>query len=461
MCGAKLDAPGDAVIVKTMTSSRAASPLRRARSTAALRNLVGTSALVASAALGCGGGQTGDEQTGDASHVLQELRGTATRVAADNQLPNSASDDGWAFGWKFYHEEAQPTENAFFSPYSISVASAMLVAGAAGQTKSEIDGALSFSNDSGTAFHQARNAIAQALERRNRAGNENANAQALHVSNDLWLARGFSPVPAFLDTLSAYYGAGTFLAPFETDPEAARGAINQKVARDTEQLIKELLPKDSIDSDVQFVLTNALYFKAHWQTEFTKGGTKDEPFAADGGAQNVQMMHGFIDGRYFAGPDYQAIALPYSGRDLELVAIMPPAGTFATFVANLSAETVSAATSRLQASDLVLSFPKFGIESTVPLAARLQALGMQQAFSFGADFSLLGSPPVYISDAFHQATLALDEEGTEAAAATAFVGRATSAGPPPVTVVFDHPFVFFIRDVQTNALLFVGHFAKP
>jgi serpin B len=457
MCGTKLDAPESAAHSEDMTSSRSALFPRNVRGLASIRNICGLGALLS--AFGCNGGQTGDEQTGS---VLQELRGTASRVATTGSLPNSAGADGWDFGWKFYAEERRPNENVFFSPYSISVASSMLVAGAAGQTKSEIDSALSFSNDDGPTFHQARNEVAQALERRNRPGNEQANAQALHVSNDLWLARDFSPTPTFLDTLSAYYGAGTFLAPFDTDPEGSRGAINRKVAQDTEQLIKELLPRDSISSDVQFVLTNALYFKSRWATEFSKSETKDEPFStAAGPTSNVPMMHGFIEGRHFASPDYETIAMKYAGLELELVAIMPRAGTFDTFTAGLNAASVAQAESRLEAATLVLSFPKFGIESRVPLEARLRALGMQQAFEPSADFSALSSQPVYISDAFHQATLTLDEEGTEAAAATAFIGRPVSSGPPSVTVVFDHPFVFFIRDVQTNALLFVGHFAGP
>jgi serpin B len=442
-----------------MTRSPSVSSPRRRRGLAALQDRCLLPALLG--ALGCGGGQTGDEQTGNAGSVLQELRGTAARVASNGNLPNSATADGWNFGWKFYAEEQRPNDNIFFSPYSISVASAMLVAGAAGQTKSEIDSALSFSNDDGSTFHQARNAIAQALEGRNRQGSEFENPQTLRVSLDLWLARGFSPTPTYLNTLSAYYGAGTFLAPFESDPEAARRAINQKVARDTEQLLPELLPGGSIDSEVQLVLTNALYFRARWETEFSKSATTDEPFAtAAGPTRDVPMMHGLIPGRYFASADYEAVALPYKNRDFELVAIMPPAGTFGAFASGLSAETVATASTRLESAKLELSFPRFGIESRVPLAERLQALGMLQAFDLGADFSALGSPPVYLSEAFHQATLALDEEGTEAAAATSF-GVSSAATPPPIKVVFDHPFVFFIRDVQTNALLFVGHFAGP
>lgn len=403
------------------------------------------------------GGQTGDENT---ASVIQELKGDAPRVAASGTLPNSASADGWAFGWKFYGEEATADKNAFFSPYSISVASAMLVAGAAGETKTEIQSALSFSTD-GDAFNQAQNAVSQALLSRNRAGSEQANAQTLRLVNDLWLAPAYRPASAFLDTLSAYYGASTYLAPFETDPEASRKAINEKVATDTEQLIDELLPQGSVRSDVVFVLTNAIYFKANWAQQFGKAATQSEPFLSDSGASSpVPMMHAEFGARYVAKSDYQAIALPYASNELELVAIMPTQGTFGAFIDGTSAESVARISGELTAGQVDLKFPKFGIESQVPLKARLQALGMLRAFDPGADFSPLGGS-VYISDAFHDATIELDEEGTEAAAATAFVGSVTSAPPTPVPLVFDHPFVFFIRDIETNALLFVGHYVAP
>jgi serpin B len=410
---------------------------------------------------GCGGGQTGDEQTGDAGSLLQELRGTAARVVASGSLPNSASQDGWDFGWKFYHEEARPDQNAFFSPYSISTALAMLVAGAGGETKSEIDSALSFSNDDGPAFHEARNAVARALEARNHQGSESQQPQALRVSNDLWLETQYRPAPAFLDTLSAYYGAGVFLAPFVSDPEASRRAINQQVARETEQLIPEILPEGSIDPLVRFVLTNALYFKARWGNEFDKEQTRNEPFVSAAGTSTVPMMHATFETRYFAGPDYQALALPYFGNELELVAIMPAEGSFEAYVSQLDAEGVSTAIASLATKNLQLGFPKFELTSEVPLKERLQALGMRQAFQDDADFDQQLGPNLYISDAFHQATISLDEQGTEASAATALVGRDVSLPPPSIPVVFDHPFVFLIRDVQSNALLFVGHFAKP
>jgi serpin B len=426
----------------------------RALSSVPLRWLACSGAALA---LGCSdGGQTGDEHSGS----LRELKGTAQRLSASGSLPNSASADGWDFGWRFYAEEASPEANTFFSPYSISVASSMLIAGAAGETKAEMQQALSFSSD-GDAFHQARNSVAQALATRNRPATEELNAQTLRVTNDFWMDPAFRPESSFLNTLSAYYGASTFLAPFSTDPEAARVAINGKVATDTEQLIPDLLPPDSITRDVAFVLTNALYFKARWQSEFPKSSTADEPFQAQSGASvDVPMMHTQLSAGHFSGDAYEAVALAYQQNELELIAIMPAEGTFDAFVEGLTADAVTRIQGEIERSYLDLRFPKLEIKAKVPLKERLQALGMQGAFEPGADFSAL-APNIYISDAFHDATISIDEEGTVAAAATAFVGVAVSAPPTPIPVVFDHPFVFFVRDIQTNALLFVGHYANP
>jgi serpin B len=174
------------------------------------------------------------------------------------------------------------------------------------------------------------------------------------------------------------------------------------------------------------------------------------------------MMRSTLDASYFAGDDYTAVALAYEGRELELVAIMPTEGTFDAFTQNLSAAAVTAIQGELQRARLDLRFPKLEIEAKVPLKTRLQALGMLRAFEeTQADFSAMGAA-VFISDAFHDATISIDEEGTVAAAATAFVGVPTSEPiDPPIPVAFDHPFVFFVRDIETNALLFLGHYANP
>ena len=465
MCAGQLDWGGTAAHSESMASSRSLSRQLPLSSLLALGSTGAKAALLAlggSAALllGCGstGGQTGDEHSGP----IEQLTGATQRLAASGSLPNSASADGWSFAWKLYAAEADPAENTFFSPYSISVASSMLIAGAAGETKAEMQDALDFSND-GDAFHQARNGVAQALEARNRTATSEQNAQTLRVVNDLWLEPTFRPLPTFLDTLSSYYGASVYLAPFATDPAAARLAINDKVATDTEQLILDLLPDTAIDEQTAFVLTNALYFKARWNLPFDARQTADAPFAAQSGESvPVSMMHTEQITEHVSTDDYEAVTLPYDRGQLELVAIMPRAGTFDGFVQGLGADDVERIAGELEPINIALGFPKLGIESEVPLKDRLLALGMRQAFDDdAADFSALSSAPVYISEAFHKATIEIDEEGTVAAAATAFVGVGVSAPPPPIPVTFDRPFVFFIRDVQTNALVFVGHYANP
>jgi serpin B len=398
------------------------------------------------------------------AQLIEELRGTAARARQVASAPTSASDDGWAFGWKLYAAEARPEQNVLFSPYSISLAGAMLVAGAGGETKSEIDAALSFTNDTGSDFHQARNTVAQALEARNHSAGADQNAQSLHVSNDLWLDRSYRPAATYLDVLSAYYGANASLLDFSEQVDSARSAINQKVARDTQQLIPELLAPGSLQRATTCVLTNSLYFKANWAASFDPADTQQDLFVTTAGTNApVSIMYRTFQTGYVASPEYEAIRLAYSGHELELIAIMPRRGTFAEFVGTLSAERALAISSELTNgyTNVALGFPKFKLEYRLPLKDRLQQLGMKLAFEPGADFDEELGDPVYLADAFHQATIAIDEQGTEAAAASAFEAIAISKPPPPISVTFDHPFVYFVRDRATNALLFVGQLVTP
>jgi serpin B len=464
MCARQLDAraqPAHSQNMAWFPSRLQPAPYFSCRSVALRgRGLALGAGMALAAASGCGGGQTGDKHS-DSGGSIEELTGSALRLAASGDLPNSASADGWSFGWKLYAAEADPAANTFLSPYSISTVTSMLFAGAAGQTKAEMQSALDFSTD-GESFHQARNTVALALDARNRAATEERNAQTLRVVNDVWLEPSFRPLPSFLDTLSAYYGASAFLAPFQSNPEAARLAINGKVARDTEGLIEDLLPQNSVN-DAAMVLTNALYFKARWAYEFEKLMTADAPFAAQSG-QSVQvpLMQAQLATGQVVSDDYTAVAVPYDQNQLELVAIMPAPGTFDAFVRALDAATVARIAAELTPATVALSFPKLTIEAEVSLKNRLIALGMQTAFEEGnADFSALTDGSVVVSDAFHRATISIDEEGTVAAAATAIVVRPTSLPEAIIPIVLDRPFVFFVRDVETNALLFVGHYANP
>jgi serpin B len=418
-------------------------------------------------ALACAnGGQTGEELDGNGmgkNEVSHEIRGTAERLEATGPENGTASSDNQDFAWRIFALESSPDQNTVLSPYSISVAAAMLSAGAGGETLSEIREALGFTAE-GEALHAAHNRLLQSLAARNHEGTSDTNAQTLKLANDFWMLPDLRPADAFLDVLSAYYGIGVHLTRFDTMPEESRQAINDEVADDTNQLIDELLPEGSIDSAVVFVLTNAICFKANWAEPFSASSTENLPFQTQAGEspEAPMMRNASLETRFQVASDFTAVALPYSGRELELVAIMPTQGTFESFVQGLDADRVESILDGLESGLVDLRFPKFEIKAEVPLKQHLEALGMVQAFSpTSANFELI-APNVYISDAFHDATIILDEKGTEAAAATAFVGtKSSDPVDTPVPLVFDHPFVFLIRDVPTDATLFVGQFVTP
>lgn len=408
--------------------------------------------------LACSGGQTGDEFS-EGNGITREIRGNATRLEAVEPADGTASSDLNEFAWRFLALESETDQNTVFSPVSISIAAAMLSAGAQGETLTEIQQALGFSTE-GAAFHAARNSLLQALEDRNREGTETANTQALRLSDDFWVDNvRCAPTDLFLDTLSANYGVGVQLTDFVSDPEAARQAINAKVAEDTETLIDELLPPNSIDADTVFVLSQAIYFGARWAEAFPLDATEPAPFETNSG-QSVtvpMMFNPTASASYVETDAYAAVALKYEQEELEFVAIMPAAGTFEEFVAGLPATGVAPIIEQLTPAHVELRMPKFETTRSVPLKARLKALGVERAFNSTAELGAICVDSV-LGDAFHDATISLDEEGTVAAAATAFVEVLEIAPVAETALTFDHPFIYLIRDIQTDATLFVGQF---
>lgn len=404
------------------------------------------------------GGQTGDEF----GKIIKKLQGDAPRLETDGKQASAAADELSQFSWEFYGQAGKADQNFVYSPYSLATAAAMLYAGAAGTTQSEMREVLSFSKE-GDTFHQARSDLIKVLASRNIPASEEHNAQVLKSSNDFWMAERLQATDSFLNVLSAYYGAPVFT--FAVGSDQVRQAINGKISDDTMGLIPELLPEDSINDDTIFVLTNALYFKANWSTQFNKTLTADEDFETlAGGAATVKMMHAEEGQGYrYADVDgVEVLSIPYFGKELEMVAMLPASGTFESFRNTLTAQTVHDLTSALADEVINLGFPMMDVSSTLPLKAELQSAGMQAAFDADkADFSPLASDDLWIGDAFHQAKIIVDEEGTEAAAATAFVGVGVSQGPPPIDLTVDRPFVFFIRDIETSAPLFVGHYIGP
>jgi serpin B len=313
-------------------------------------------------------------------------------------------------------------------------------------------------------LHPAFNALDLALASRGEgAQGKDGEGFRLNVANAIWGQAGYAFLPEFLDVLAVNYGAGMRLVDYVQASEAARVTINDWVSEQTEGRIEDLIPAGAIDSLTRLVLTNAVYFNAAWSMPFQEDRTEDGPFTLlDGSAVTVPMMQQTESFGYGTGKGYQAVELPYDGRELSMVLLVPDAGAFEAFEDALDVVQVERILGDLSPTQVALSMPKFEIESSFSLADALAALGMPEAFSPDADFSgMTGDRDLQISDVVHKAFVSVDEAGTEAAAATAVIMKLTAMPAEPVQVAVDRPFIFAIRDIQTNTILFVGRVVDP
>ncbi len=365
-----------------------------------------------------------------------------------------------AFAFDLYQQLLSGnTGNLFYSPYSISVALSMARAGAKGGTLSQMDQAMHYTL-SGDALYQAFNALQLALaaEQKNE-GNPSENDFTLNVVNAAWGQNGYKFLQAYLDTLAENYSAGMRLVDFQSDPEKARQAINDWVAQQTAQKIKDLIPQGSITPLSRLVLTNAIYFNSPWLSPFNESATKDGTFTnLDDKQSTVPMMNTQHTFGYAQGDGYQVVELPYSGDKLSMLVLVPDSGQFGRIEKSLSQDLVASIRQNLQSSSVQLSMPKFKVESDVALSDILKKMGMADAFDPNkADLSGMdGTRSLFISDVLHKAYVSVDEKGTEAAAATAVVIGTLSMPSQVVTLTIDRPFIFLIQDNQSGSILFVG-----
>lgn len=358
--------------------------------------------------------------------------------------------------------------NLFYSPFSISLALAMTYAGAAGETEQQMAKALHFDLPQDR-LHPAMNLLDQTLESQaEKAGAEEAEDESrgftLNIVNSLWGQNDYNFQPEFLDLLAQNYGAGLRLLDFAADAEAARQVINGWVEEQTSDRIQDLIPAGVIDALTRLVLVNAIYFNAAWALPFEPEVTQDGDFhLLDGSSVQVPMMKQVEIFPYVDGDGYQAVELPYVGRQMAMVVLLPDEGGFEQFEAALDAERLDEVVAQLSSQNMSLSLPKFEFEATLGLAGALQSLGMADAFQPGeADFSGMdGTRDLFIQDVLHKAFVAVDEEGTEAAAATAVVVGVTSMPAEPIEVTIDRPFIFLIRDIETGSILFIGRMLNP
>lgn len=363
------------------------------------------------------------------------------QVSADMAAMVSAFD---AFGLDLLTAPTLAEEpNLVVSPVSASLALQMIGAGAAGETAAQISKVLH--------LPEGERPQLPALDQTN-----------LKVSNTAWTQRGLELKPDYRDTLRDTFGATLAEADFQGDPHGARGRINQTVADQTAGKITDLFPRDTITRDTRLVLTNALYLKAEWAQAFPGDRTAEEPFTRDDGSTvTVPMMHNdpYKDPEaklgYAEGPGYQVVTLPYRGGRLAFTVIVPES------IEAVRGKGIAALLSEVRPSPVDFAMPRFTAKTSVDLTETLEAAGMPAAFTSAADFSgVTDDAELRIDSVQHKTFVQVDEQGTEAAAATGVDAHIVSAPVIP-TVTVDRPFLFVITDTATGAPLFLGRVTDP
>ena len=422
------------------------------------RDLLARSGALALAALaGCSGALRAPGANGDVGPDLP----SGEPAVDDDQLAELATGNA-TFALDLHRQLASDsTANQFLSPYSISVALAMTYAGARGETETQMRETLQYTL--GEDVHAAFETLAAELEERSTTQDpvedETVDAFQLAVANALWGREGYPFSDSYQSLVESHYGDGLRRADFAGDPAGERERINEWVAERTEDRIENLLPQGSLTPATVLVLTNAIYFMASWQFEFDPADTEAGSFRAlDGSTATVPMMRQNLRTNYANVSGAQAIELPYVGEEVSMVLIVPDEGEFESFEQGLDAEGLFGIFDALGDATGDIRMPRFEFESDVQLSDVLSELGMPVAFGGDANFDGMvegGGGDLWIDEVYHKAFVSVDEEGTEAAAATAVVMEESM---PAVSfdLTLDRPFVFVIRDRPTDAVLFLG-----
>lgn len=365
-----------------------------------------------------------------------------------------------AFAFDLYQAIRGEAGNLFLSPYSISLALVMTYAGARGDTEQQMVDTLRYTFPQGR-LHPAFNSLDLELASRAEGVEGQDGRFRLNIADSIWGQTGHSFLPQYLDVLAGNYGAGLRVLDFVNEPEDSRVTINDWVSDETEAKIKDLLPPNSITPATVLVLTNAIYFNAAWLQPFVRELTHDGTFnLLDGDQVTVPMMKQTAYFGYAEGEGYKAVELPYDGEELSMVILLPEAGRFEEFTSALDSEAAALILADVSPpQDVQLTMPRFTYESGFSLKETLAGMGMPVAFA-RADFSGMdGTRSLFIDDVFHKAFVDVDEAGTEAEAATGWLVAGVPIGRREVTV--NRPFFFMIRDIDTRAILFLGHVVNP
>ena len=389
--------------------------------------------------------------------ILSVALTRSVAVRADGDMKQVAADNN-AFALDLFRQLRAGPGNLFFSPYSISTALAMTAAGARGETEKQMAAALHFSLDR-QLLHPAFAALQATLNKIQSSGHVK-----LSVANSLWPHNKHPFLADYLDLTRRCYDVKITPQDYLHAADAAAVAINKWVEQKTQDKIKNIIPPGALDALTRLVLVNAIYFKGNWAQPFKSDATQVAPFMfANGKTVAAPLMSQSHEYFYAAADGMQMLKLPYAGDELSMLVLLPQqTDGLAVLEQKLTFVKLDAWTQQLRQREVRVFLPKFKMTAKFELSHAMAALGMKDAFSANADFSGMdGQHDLFISSILHKAFVDVNEEGTEAAAATAVVMRALAMMEPPPVFRADHPFLFFIRENSTGSILFMGRVANP
>ncbi len=427
-----------------------------------LSAMLGAAALVLSACAGTPA-ETGENDANPEDRWQSELeRDTSPGVDRGTLEELAAANRDFAFDLLRQIRAGDPGGNVFYSPHSISLALAMAYAGASGETREELARVLRFILAE-EELHPAFNALDLDLATRGEAEVDDGDPPVLRIVNATWGQSGYPFSETYLDTLARNYGSGLTAMDFAADPEGSRQRINRWVEEQTEERIRDLLPDGSIDPRTRLVLTNAIYFLAGWQHAFNEDATDERPFTLlDGTEVDVPLMRQNEMFAFYEGERTRAVSLPYVGGELSFIALKPAdPGDFDAWAESLDREHFDRAVEGLSHGHGTVVLPRFELEGEYDLKSLFGAMGWNDYTRLARMVGEGVPDELEISAILHKSFISVDEQGTEAAAATAVAIRLVAAPADPVTMEFNRPFVYAIYDHPTDSILFVGTMMNP